>query len=403
MRSLFLSFFLASSALQAKLCEEITVDLRNPTYKNGILYTNEGGVVKGQDLRIQAKSIQYIRTKEGGEEIHKIEAEGDLLVQYKGRVYVGKELNYDFLSRSGTVFEGKTFSSPWYVGADQIEIQPDGSYEAMNAFMTACENKKSAWDVSAERIHVSKQSLFEAQNIHFRLFKTPILWFPRLKLNLQKFGESILRKTITWDSGQGPRAELRAQIYSWHDFALFGRIGYRWSAGWQGALETDYSPPDQRTNVVTRSYEGTERLTTAPDKEFRYRLQGDYHWQSADHKSESVIKWDKYNDVRMPSDFKSDDFEVNKSKETLLLLQTQKPWAIVSFKVRPRVNLFESIQQDFPTFYSSLLPMNLGKTGILSSFRTKLSYLDFTYSNQLATPPSFHSLSDFRSGRFEIQ
>jgi len=406
MRCTFLGLLFAlgiTAPLQAKSSNEITVDLRNPTYKNGILYTNEGGVIKNQDLRIQAKSIQYIRRKEGDQEIHQIEAEGDLMVQYKDHVYVGSELTYDFLSNTGTIYEGKTFSSIWYIGAEQIDIKADGSYEANNAFLTACENKESSWDLTAEKINVVKQNLFTATDIRFRILQKPLLWFPKLKLNLQKFGDSVIRKTITWDSGQGPRAEIRNQLYSWRDFAIFSRLGYRWGTGWQGALETEYAPPNSRTTFTTRSYVGTDRLTTAPDKEFRYRLQGDYHWTAADDQTNVAIKWDKYNDVRMPSDFKSEDFEVNSAKQTLLWLHTQKPLAITHFKVRPRVNLFESIRQDLPSFYTSLLPINLGKTGIISTFQTKASYLDFAYSNQLKAPPPFHSLSDFRSGRFEIQ
>jgi len=403
MRCVFFSLFFLATSLHAASTGEITVELRNPTYKNGTLYTNEGGVIHGQDIRIQANSIQYVHKRDGAQEIHKIEAEGSLIVQYKGHVYVGHKLNYDFVSNSGIIYKGKALSSSWYVGADQIELKTDESYEAKNAFITACENKESSWDLSAEKVQVFKQNLLEANNIHFHILKTPVFWLPKLKLNLQKFEESVIRKTITWDSGQGPRAELRTQLYSWRDFAIFGRVGYRWSTGWQGALETEYAPPNSKIFFVTRSYAGTDRLTTAPNKEFRYRLQGDYHWKAADNKTEAAIKWDKYNDVRMPSDFKSSDFEVNSAKQTFFWLHTQKPFAITSFKIRPRLNLFESIKQDLPTFYSSLLPIPLGKTGILSTFRTKASYLDFAYSHQLLTPSSFHSLSDFHSGRLEIQ
>src|SRR3989338_873445 len=31
--------------------EEWVIDLRNPTYKHGILYTHEGGVIQNQDIR----------------------------------------------------------------------------------------------------------------------------------------------------------------------------------------------------------------------------------------------------------------------------------------------------------------------------------------------------------------
>ncbi|HEU64537.1 MAG TPA: hypothetical protein ENH96_04010, partial [Chlamydiae bacterium] len=90
---------------------ELIVDLRNPSYKDGILTTHEGGVIKGEDIRIQARTIQYIKKYENGNFIHKIEAEKDLLIQYKGRVYVGEELEYDFTTKKGVVYEGKTFAA----------------------------------------------------------------------------------------------------------------------------------------------------------------------------------------------------------------------------------------------------------------------------------------------------
>src|SRR5271157_2387204 len=83
---------------------EITVDLRNPIYKNGVLFTEEGGVIRGQDLRIQAKSIQYTKREEAGVAIHKIEAEGDLMIQYHGRIFVGSELEYDLIKKTGTIY-----------------------------------------------------------------------------------------------------------------------------------------------------------------------------------------------------------------------------------------------------------------------------------------------------------
>src|SRR5271154_3833815 len=90
------------------LCsEELKVDLRNPSFKNGVLYTSQGGVIQNEDIRIQAKTIQYFHRMEEGQMVQKIEAEGDLLIQYKGRVFVGSELEFNFKEMCGTVYDGK--------------------------------------------------------------------------------------------------------------------------------------------------------------------------------------------------------------------------------------------------------------------------------------------------------
>ncbi len=377
---------------------DVTVDLRNPKYQNGILYTGEGGVVRGKDLRIQAKNIQIIKRTENGEPVHRLEAEGSLMIQYKDRVYIGSELEYDFLKRSGTVYDGKTFSSMWYVGGDKIDLLPDGGYKVSNAFFTTCENKDSSWDLHAGRVQVAKEDLLAAKKVRLRLFKIPFLWLPSFKINLKKFKEPVFRYSVNWDKGQGPRGMIRYQFYSWRDWALYGRLEYRWSTGWGGAFETEYFPEHKRTTFVTRSYVGTDRFENAPNKQFRYRLQGALNHASKSGKTHSFLTWDKYSDVRMPNDFKSEDFEVNTGKRTMFYLHHKETGALMSIKARPRVNLFESIKQDLPTLYFAARPGQIGKSGLMYSLFAKASYLNFIYSDQL-----LQSILGFHSFRLEAR
>ena len=383
-----------SSSLWANQ-SEVIVDVKSPSFKNGILYTGEGGIIQNQDIRIQAKDIQYIRR---GKTVHKVEAEGDLMVQYKGRVYVGSEFEYDFLTKTGTVFDGKTGAGVWYIGGDEIRLASDGSYTVDGASLTTCENQESAWDIFAKEVRILKEDLFEAKNVRFRLFQVPTVWLPSFKLNLKKFKEPIFRYTLDWDKGQGPRAAARYQLYSWSNFACYGRVEYRLRTGWGGAFETEYYPEDYPTTFVTRSYLGTDRLETAPDKMRRYRLQGAFHSSSLNGKTRTALTWDKYSDVRMPGDFKSDDFEVNTAGRTLFYIYHKETNLISSLKARPRVNSFESIKQDLPTGFATTKALGIGKTGILSTTMAKASFLDFDYSDKLAT-----SLSDFQSGRIELK
>jgi hypothetical protein len=143
---------------------------------------------------------------------------------------------------------------------------------------------------------------------------------------------------------------------------------------------------------VTRNYLAKDRLEPAPNARRRYRLIGDFEHISENDKTTTVASWDKYSDVRMQSDFKQEDFELNRAKKTVFYVGHRDEPYIASFKVRPRFNTFESIQQDLPTGYFSLIPLELGHTGIYSSTLAKASYLDFAYSNQLVTHlPSYHS------------
>lgn len=391
-------FYFFVFLLSTSFGEELTVDLRNPTYKEGTLYTDEGGIITSQEMRIQATKMAYTQKKEEGGDVQKVEAEGNLLIQYKGRAYSGSSLKYDFLTKIGEIYDGTTTAAMWFVGSDLITLKPDGSYKLGGVSITTCENKDSSWDLNAKMIHVMKKDYFEAKGLRWRLFRIPVGWIPSFKMNLKKFKEPIFRYTVNWDRGQGPRISLRYQLYSWEDFALYGRVAYRWATGWGGALETEYLPDHKRTSFLTRSFVGNDRLETAPDKMFRYRVQGALQSSSESGKTRTTLRWDKYNDVRMPGVFKQDDFEVGTAKQTILYVRHEEDSFLASFKVRPRANTFESLKQDLPCVYGHIKPVNLANTGIYSFFSAKAAYTDFAYSDDLVK-----SLSDFRSGRVEIK
>ena len=239
------------------------------------------------------------------------------------------------------------------------------------------------------------------KKLRFRWLKIPFLWFPSFKINLKKFKEPVFRYSVRWD--KGPRAMARYQIYSWQDFALYGRLQYRWAKGWGGALETEYFPEGSPTTFVTRSYLAKDRLDNANNPIQRYRLQGAYNTVANNGQTKASLSWDKYSDVRMPDDFKSEDFEVNPSKITQFFIKHQTEDFLASFKVRPRLNAFESIKQDLPSFYGLVRPIEFSPLNILSTNWMKLSYMSFAYSNQLAPTGSMDPLYDFRSARLDFR
>ncbi len=375
--------------------EDLQVDLKDPSWKNGVLYTTQGGVVQTEGLRIQARTIQYFHREEEGQLIQKIEAEGDLLLQYKNRVFVGSELSFDFVNKTGTIYDGKTSTAMWYIGGDEIQLNADASYRVKNAFLTTCENKQSTWDFFAKSIKVVKDQRLEAKSLRFRYLQIPLFGIPSLRLNLHKMQDPIFRYYLNWH--KGPKAGFRYQLYSWKEAALFGRLEYRWKVGWGGAIEAQYFPEHQRTTFVSRNYVGTDYLFNAPDAEFRYRVQGAFQQRSENGQSTAHITWDKYSDVRMPGDFKFEDFEVDTALKTQARFHYLDENFITQLNVRPRVNPFESIKQDLPSFYATLRTLPLGATGIISTSYLRAAYLNFQYSTQLLT-----SLQNFHSPRIEV-
>ncbi len=374
--------------------EEIHVDLRNPVYEHGILYTNEGGIIRNDDIRIQARTIQYFR--QSG--VHRIEAEGDLMIQYKGRVYVGHELEYDFITKTGTIYEGKTATGFWFICGDEIHLLANGNYKVANASFTISENVNSSWDIHVGKMEGYKGEMIDAQQVRFRLFGVPTFWLPSFKVNLKKWHDSFFRYWLHWDKGVGPRISFRYRLYSWEEFALYGRLDYRWGKGFGGAIETEYVPDHKRTTFTTRNYLATDILLNTLQTQQRYRVQGAFFNTSESGKTHTTLTWDKYSDPRMPQDFDTPDFETNSAQQTRFYLYHQEPSLIASAYVRARVNPFESIKQDLPTLFFSSRPFELGRTGIYNYAWMKSSYLDFTYSTQLTS-----SIPGFRGVRLEAR
>lgn len=390
-------FSLWIGAFSSEPSYEIQLDLKEPTYRDGILFTTAGGVVQGEDLRIQAKSIQYIH-KNG---IHSIEAEQSLMLQYKGRVYTGEELFFDFTTKTGVLFGGKTKASVWFLSGEEIQIEPDGSYQIERASMTTSENKLSPWKLFAQKVHVVDQNLLQASDLSIHLGDTPIFWLPKLNLNMERFGEIFSRKTLTWDSGKGPKAEIRYLLYSGQDFALFTRLGYRYSVGWQSSLETEYRSSHSPLKIFTKSYVGKDNLVSTPITTFRYRAQGNLDYKKPTHRVQ--LKWDRFSDEKMPSDFKNEDFEVNTAKKTGLWIDYQGRFASAFFRVRPKVNSFESVKQDLPSFQCYLSPVALANTNLYHEGYVKGGYLDFSYSDKLSSTQTKTVPKDFGSGRFALE
>ncbi len=363
---------------------ELTVDLRNPSFSDGVLITSEGGVIKNNDLRIQAKNIRYTKKKEQGRETHQIEAENDLMVIYKNRVFVGQKLKYDFMQKQGVIYQGKTYISPWYLGGDEIELKADGQYIIKEVSITTCESSNSAWDIYAQKIKVEKRDLLAAEKVRLRIFKAAALWLPSFKINMKSFlSKPIIRYKIDIDKPFSPRISLRYQIYSWRDFALFIRGDYRLAKSGGGALETEYFPEHKRSSFVTKNYVARDLVPNDPHNRKRYRFQGAYHGISENKKTSVDLTWDKYSDIEMPADFKSADFEINTAKKTELNVRNQKKKIISILHAQHRANPFNTLKQDLPSLFSHIHPFKWPQLGLSFSNWLKIAYLDYAYSDKL--------------------
>jgi lipopolysaccharide assembly outer membrane protein LptD (OstA) len=163
--------------------EDYDINLKDPVFSNGTVSTDQGGIISNPGLRIQARHIEYTNKVEDGVTIRKISAEGDLLLEFEGRVFTGKKLTYDLITKTGTMYDGRTSTEYYYLGGEEIELLEDGSFSIKNAYLTTVESQDTWWEIRSARIDINNKGLLTAKNIKFNFFDVPVFWIPSFKLN----------------------------------------------------------------------------------------------------------------------------------------------------------------------------------------------------------------------------
>lgn len=373
----------------------IEIDLKEPTFKDGVLRTDQGGILTAKDIRLQARQIAYTNKIENGEKIVQITAEDNILLEYKGDFFVGSKLEYDFVTHTGTLWNGRTSQGIWFVGGDIIHLSERDGYTIENAFVTTSESQDMNWSIQAKSVSLSQDQQLSAKNINLNLFHIPVLWLPSFKSNLKFVADPPIRYRLVWDKGVGPRATIRYRFFSTENLNLFARLDYRLSKGLGAALESEYFTDD--TRFITRSYGAHDKVVYDESGLKRYRLQGLFSHESKDHRTHTHLTYDKFSDLKIISDFPSTDFEIDTQKRTRLLINHQEDIAFSTLDLEPRLNRFESVNQRLPLVRAGVRPFNLGKLGILSENSVSAGYLDYVYAHELLqSHPALHEVHSAR-------
>jgi hypothetical protein len=369
-----------SECLDPSLDKNIHVDLRNPNFINGTLKTDSGGVISTPHLRIQAQMIIYIKKISEGVEENTIEAERDLQISFGEYIFVGDRLEYDFKTKTGVVYNGRTQVGPWYFGGERIRLLADGSYIIYQGFVTTSENQDKDWQIYADQAILSEHKYLSAKNVQFRFFKIPFLWVPSFNANLDSIFDNPISYNFRWGGHQGPRAGLGYEIFSWKRFKILLRLDYRIRRGLGGGLETHYASEDHKEYLDTINYVARDSSLSDPKERTRYRFQGIYNNSLLDDKLNVYATWDRLSDKDMATDYDDRGLELDTAGRTQLQIRRQEPLWIANFLTRVRVNDFQTVKQELPTLEGFLHPFEIGPTGIISYNQIKASYLNFKYA-----------------------
>ncbi|MGA8163669.1 MAG: hypothetical protein WB791_01430 [Waddliaceae bacterium] len=397
----FLFFFFISHCPAS-----LTVDLREPTYSEGILTTEKGGVVTGLDLRIQARKIVYTRKKVDEEMVLTIEAEGDLIVEFGDYLFIGRKIFYDIQKRKGILYDGHTAFPPWYFGGSEIYLCTDGSYVIHNGYATTSETDHKHWQIEAEFTRLSSDRYLSARNVQFRFFSLPLFWLPSFRINLDSILDSPFRYTLRFGGSQGPRIGLRYEIFSWNRWKAHLQLDWRQRRGLGGGLEIRYHSPDHYNYFHSINYVAKDTTRFNQKGLTRYRFFGHFCKQFDNNRSFIRLSYDKLSDKEMATDYRDKGLRLSTAKRTQLEVRKQGWNWILNFLARVRVNDFQTVKQELPTLSGRLKPMEIGSTGIITDSLFKTSYLELEYNemNQKKQDNKEQQRThDYNSPRYELR
>ncbi len=380
---------------EANLPNKITADLREPSYSDGVLSTEKGGVIFGPNLRIQALKIRYVRKIEEKQITSSVEAEGLLIVEYGSYLFVGRKLHYDFTTSQGVIEDGKMGFLPWFFGGDRIELKSDGTFHVSHGYVTTSERDPPVWGVYSSVISLDPDKNLVAKEVNFRIFNQKLFWFPTLKSNLNTIFDSPIKYRFRWGGKQGPRLGFTYEVFDWEGWKTYLRFDYRVTRGPGGGVETSYESKDKRTVFHSTNYLSKDSAIIKPHEKARYRFEGMYRKYFENDKTSILATYDKISDRDVPGNYYDRDFEFDISERTQLLIRHQEEDWISHFYCRVRLNSFQTVKEELPTFSVNFKPFEIWKTGILFSNSASVAFLDFKYSKHIR---HYHN---YQSTRFE--
>ncbi|MDF2549238.1 MAG: hypothetical protein K0S07_305 [Chlamydiales bacterium] len=417
LKKIFLSLLiLYSSALAGNevaglFDAETSIDLKEPTYKNGILSTDQGGVIRNEKIYIQAKTIAYQRHVVDGQPFFCADAKGALMVQMGSYYFIGDSLHYDFNTEEGVIENGKLSFENWFIGGDTIELKADRSAVVTNGFLTTTDNTESEWHVHFRSLHLLKNKLFKASGLEFRFVKVPIFWMPSIRADLNHFSEIPLQYHFQSGGLGGVKAGVSCRFLSWKNWSATLLADYSFKRGFGGGFDVKYCDQAGRS-FSSLSYMASDTSILDPSKNRRYRLQGNYLEKRDDFKI--TFSYDRLSDSGMPADFFSESWALNKPQQTAAMLQKSVPGGVAALKAKVRLNSFQTVKEELPSLLFNTFPVRLAASGITMENRCRLEMLDYKYAI-LGTgplhPASYHSgrlsinpslYSSFNAGVFKI-
>ncbi len=375
----------------------INVQLNEPTYIDGVMSTDKGGIITGQGLYIQAKNISYTRKTRSGALLHTIEANEQLYLVYKGKTYRGAKIHVDIVTGAIKIWDGCTRNGDWYVGGKEIEIPKEGAIVVHDAYMSTSENQRNDWSIEAQKLTIEQEKSIQAENVSFRFEKFPLFWLPSYSRKIDSGNQAApFHYRVRWGGGLGFMLEMTYDFSSNGPWRNTGVANYSFKYGLGAGLLTDYKGENGFERFEMMNFIAQGKNHSWNPRDIRYRLQGVYKNYYEEQNVNFVAMYDKLSDSGMKDDFSDHPLTNARSGLTQATLWREEPDWIARMNGRVRINNFQTVKQELPLFTFNVRPYTLGTTNWLLDNKLSAGYLNYAYSRN--TP----SVKNFSSTRSEL-
>lgn len=140
---------------------------------------------------------------------------------------------------------------------------------------------------------------------------------------------------------------------------------------------------DHKTEFQSINYLAKDSSILHPHEKARYRFEGAFQKLMNRDKISILFTYDKISDKDLPSVYYDRDFDFDTAERTQLRIRLQEEEWIGNFYARVRLNSFQTVKQELPTFEANFKPFELRKTGMIFENYASASYLNFEYSKYL--------------------
>jgi hypothetical protein len=121
--------------------------------------------------------------------------------------FTGKEIDYNFVKRSGEVLEGIVEAPYFRMNGSRLLARADGAYVVENGLFTTCEHTRPDYQIRARQLTVLPNQYVSARGVALYLGGTKLISVPSLRRNLRTTS-AVSFPRINYNRAEGPTIRL---------------------------------------------------------------------------------------------------------------------------------------------------------------------------------------------------